>query len=308
VKTSASKLQVNTISLGDCLSLLPHISSSSVQLIVADPPYFNVLEEAWDQQWLQAREYLDWSGRWIDECIRILKPDGLFYVFGQLGKREHVFLHLMSETCQRHQFHDQIIWDRVVGYNERRDSFTPACEMILVLRKTATPKFYKEAVREPYDEETIQAYLKDPRYKDKERRLAHLRKGKFATNLWRVPSLKGSSNEKCGHPSQKPEKLIERIILSSSSPGDLVLDPFMGSGTTACMAQKHRREWLGIELDPTYIAMAEKRLALNLQAEVESSLKQNRKVSGRAKIPTTGQLQFFTPPEQKPASLPGLPS
>jgi site-specific DNA-methyltransferase (adenine-specific) len=250
----------NKILTGDCLVQLPKIPDNSVQLIIADPPYFNVLDESWDRQWPQARAYLDWCARWIDECMRVLKPDGLFYCFGQLGKREHTFLHLMSETCRRHQFHDQIVWDRVVGYNERRDSFTPSCEMILVLRKSPSPKFFKEAVREPYDDKTIQTYLRDPRYKDKERRIAHLRKGKFATNLWSIPSLKGSSREKCGHPSQKPEKLVERIVLSSSSPGDLVLDPFLGSGTTAFVAQKHDRSWLGIELDPAYIAMAKKRL------------------------------------------------
>lgn len=250
----------NQILAGDCLAHLPKLPEASVQLVVADPPYFNVLDESWDRQWAQAREYLDWCARWIDECMRVLRPDGLFYCFGQLGKREHAFLHLMSETCRRHQFHDQIIWDRVVGYNERRDSFTPACEMILVLRKSSSPKFFKEAVRESYDDKTIRAYLKDNRYKDKKRRLAHLEKGKFATNLWSIPSLKGNSREKCGHPSQKPEKLVERIILSSSSPGDLVLDPFLGSGTTAAMAQKHGRDWLGIELDSAYIALAKERL------------------------------------------------
>lgn len=253
-------LPKNKITQGDCLQLLPRIPDRSVQLVIADPPYFNVLDESWDRQWEQSRSYLDWSAKWIGECMRMLKDDGLMYIFGQLGKREHTFLHLMSETCRQHQFHDQIIWDRVVGYNERRDSFTPACEMILVLRKSDSPKFFKEAVREPYDEKTIQTYLKDSRYKDKERRLAYLREGKFATNLWRVPSLKGNSKEKCGHPSQKPEKLIERIVLSSSAPGDLVLDPFLGSGTTAVMAQKLGRSWLGFELDPSYIAIAQSRL------------------------------------------------
>ena len=165
-----------------------------------------------------------------------------------------------AEATRRWQFHDLITWDRVVGYNVRRDSFTPATELILVLRKSAKPKFHKHVVREPYDAKTVAEYLRDPRYKDRAARERHLAAGKFATNLWRIPSLKGNNSEKCGHPSQKPVKLIERIVLSSSDPGDLVLDPFLGSGTTAVVAKKSGRSWIGIESDADYVAMARKRL------------------------------------------------
>jgi len=192
--------------------------------------------------------------------MRILRDDGLLFCFGQLGKREHVFIHLMSTLCKRFQYHDLIIWDRAVGYNERRDSFTPAYEMILVLRKGDHPKFNKEAVREPYDDKTIASYLRDRRYKDRDARLKHLRKGKFSTNIIRIPSLKGSSKEKTGHPSQKPLELITKLILCSTNPGDLVLDPFLGSGTTAVAAQRLGRRWIGIEFAPEYVEMARRRL------------------------------------------------
>jgi site-specific DNA-methyltransferase (adenine-specific) len=192
--------------------------------------------------------------------MRVLRDDGLLYCFGQLGKREHTFLHLMSAATRRWQFHDLITWDRAVGYNERRDSFTPATELMLVLRKSDDPKFNKHAVREPYDAATIKQYMGDKRYKDLDARRKHLEDGKFATNLWRIPSLKGTTKEKCGHPSQKPVKLIERIVLSSSDPGDRVADPFLGSGTTAVAAEKHGRDWLGIEMEAEYIAIAEMRV------------------------------------------------
>lgn len=250
------------------------LDAASAQLIIADPPYFQVLEHEWDQQWPDARAYLDWSLVWLEQGMRVLRDDGLLYCFGQLGKREHTFLHLMSEATRRWQFHDLITWDRVVGYNERRDSFTPATELMLVLRKSDEPKFNKHAVREPYDEATIRQYLKDPRYKDLAARRRHLEEGKFATNLWRIPSLKGNSKEKCGHPSQKPIKLIERIVLSSSEPGDLVLDPFLGSGTTAVVAERHGRRWLGIETDANYIGIAEERL------KQERALAEERKTEG----------------------------
>ena len=246
----------------DALAALRRLETESVQLIIADPPYFQVLGRRWDRQWRTEEDYLQWSLAWLTEAMRGLRADGLLYCFGQLGKREHIFLHLLSEATRHWQFHDLITWDRAVGYNVRRDSFTPATEMILVLRKSARPKFNKSAVREPYDAKTIQEYLRDPRYKNRAARERHLAAGKFATNLWRIPSLKGNNHEKCGHPTQKPEKLIERIVLSSSDAGDLVLDPFLGSGTTAVVAERNGRRWLGIEQSAAYIKLAKKRIAI----------------------------------------------
>lgn len=249
---------------GDCLDILGSLPSNAFQCILADPPYFQVLEDtAWDNAWPDQEAWLDWCLEWIGECRRLLRPDGILYVFGQLGKREHAWLHLCSAAARAAQFHDMIIWDRVVGYNDRADSFTPQYEMALALRKDPAARVYfdKDAVRIPYDEDTIQAYLRDKRYKDKGARETHLRQGKKATNILRVPSLKGASREKVGHPSQKPERLIEMLLLSSSRPGDLVLDPFLGSGTTALVAERHARDWVGVEIDEAYLSMARTRLS-----------------------------------------------
>lgn len=245
------------------MQVMASLPSNCTRLVVADPPYFNVLcDEAWDTSWKTEDEYLDWTLQWIKFAMRLLVPGGLLYCFGQVGKREHVFLHLMSKVSITHQFHDLVVWDRVVGYNDRRDSWTPAYEMALVLRKEgAQPYFDKDAVREPYDATTIARYARDKRYKNPEARMEHLQKGKYATNLWRVPSLKGAGREKVGHPSQKPLALVERIIRSSSLSGDTVLDPFLGSGTTAVAAQRLGRRWIGIEQCPDYVAMARKRLS-----------------------------------------------
>lgn len=255
-------MKTNRIIHGDALAELQKLPDAAAQAIIADPPYFNVLEnEAWDTQWKTAADYLAWCEQWVAESMRVLRDDGLCFIFGQLGKREHAFLHLMSRLSQQHQFHDLIIWDRAVGYDERRDSFTPQYEMVLVLRKGERVKFNKDAVRIPYDAETITKYLKDKRYKDKDARRKHLEAGKFATNILRVPSLKGASKEKCGHPSQKPLDLIEKLIACATDEGDLVLDPFLGSGTTAAAAKNLNRRWIGIERDPAYIQIAEQRLA-----------------------------------------------
>ena len=256
-------MEQNRLIHGDCIKELPSLPSGCSRLVIADPPYFQVLvNEGWDNQWRGMSDYLEWTMKWLSECMRILRRDGLLYCFGQLGKREHVMVHLMSEATKRWQFHDLIIWDRAVGYNERSDSFTPAYEMILVLRhRGAKPYFDKKAVREPYDSKTIAVYVKDKRYKNIENRLAHLRRGKYATNLWRIPSLKGASKEKAGHPSQKPLALVERIVSSSSRSGDLVVDPFMGSGTTAIAAEKLGRRWVGIEASKRYCQLTQERLA-----------------------------------------------
>lgn len=255
-------LRTNRVLGGDCIALLKKLPEDSVRLCIADPPYFNVLtKEDWDTAWTSPDEYLTWTTRWMEAAMRVLLPGGLLYCFGQLGKREHVFLHLMSEAAREYCFHDLIIWDRAVGYNNRGDSFTPAYEMILVLRKNgAAPYFDKSAVREEYSVQQQELYARDKRYKNSAARLEHLRQGKFATNLWRIPSLKGAAKEKIGHPSQKPEALIERIIVSSSAPGDLVIDPFLGSGTTAVVAQKLKRRWIGIEKNKDYAKMARARI------------------------------------------------
>lgn len=252
----------NEILCGDALQLLWTLPEGSARLVVADPPYCKVLcGQSWDNQWPDAESYLAWSARWMVGALQVLMPGGLLYCFGQVGKREHVWLHLLSQAARGWTFHDLIIWDRCVGYNERRDSFTPAYEMILVLRKDGAPPYFdKDAVREPYDARTIREYSRDRRYKNRAARLAHLKRGKYATNLWRVPSLKGQSKERVGHPSQKPLALIERIVLSSSAPGDLVLDPFLGSGTTAVACEKYGRNWLGIEASTEYCTMAQTRI------------------------------------------------
>lgn len=258
--------------VGDVLASLDAIRDKRYQLIVADPPYFQVLKkEGWDNQWKDQDEYLNWTESWAAKCDQVLKDDGLFYVFGQVGKREHVWLHVCSMLTRKMQFHDMLIWDRAVGYNDRQDSFTPQYEMVLVLRKKGSTKTYfdKNAVRISYGEETIQDYLRDKRYKDKVAREKHLRAGKYATNIIRIPSLKGSSKEKAGHPSQKPFALIEALVKSSSRPGDHVLDPFLGSGTTAVACESLGRNWDGIEISEDYVSICRKRLA---DAEPDNAL------------------------------------
>lgn len=248
--------------LGDAIVELVKVQDRSVQAVIADPPYFNVDgDDHWGGDQETEESYLRWCDHWVFEAMRVLKDDGLCFIFGQPGKREQGFIHLASMLIKKYQFHDLIVWDRAVGYNERQDSFTSQYEMILVLRKSDKVKFNKGAVRIPYDKKTIETYLKDKRYKNMSARKAHLNKGKKATNILRVPSLKGASKEKCGHSKQKPLALIKMLVACSSDPGDTVLDPFLGSGTTAIAAESQKRFWIGIERRPDYLSIANHRLA-----------------------------------------------
>jgi len=261
------------IILGDTLAVLPTLAAGRFQTIIADPPYFQVqTTEAWDNAWASPEAYQDWTVAWVTACRRVLRPDGLLYIFGQLGKREHVWLHVCSRLAHVMQFHDMIVWDRAVGYNERSDSFTPQYELVLVLHtgEAVAPYFDKSAVRLPYDQATIERYMRDKRYRDRAARARQLALGKYATNLLRVPSLKGSSREKVGHPTQKPIALIRHLIAASSRPGDEILDPFLGSGTTAVAARELGRRWVGIEQSPAYAEMARTRLATPIQTDDRS--------------------------------------
>ncbi len=263
----------NQVLHGDCIEILPTLTSASARLVIADPPYFNVLvDQSWDTAWPTEAEYLAWTARWIAAAMQVLVPGGLLYCFGQVGKREHAMLHLMSQATQLWTFHDLLIWDRAVGYSNRRDSWNPAYEMALVLRKDgAPPLFNKGEVRELYSKQTIAQYSRDKRYKDAAARSKHLSRGKYATNLWRIPSLKGASGEKVGHPSQKPLRLIERIVRACSAPGELVVDPFLGSGTTAVACHKMDRRWIGIEQDTHFVQMARARLGQEARPEAAAT-------------------------------------
>src|SRR5580704_2102998 len=101
------KLGNGIIHHGDVLNVLNEYDENQFQLIIADPPYFQVLlEHEWDNIWKNEQEYLDWTREWVKSCKRVLRHDGLLYIFGQLGKREHIWLHVCSMLASDMQFHD----------------------------------------------------------------------------------------------------------------------------------------------------------------------------------------------------------
>ena len=252
--------RLNQIIQADAHETLRILPPGLAQAVIADPPYYRVFNASWDNQWASQDDYLDWTLAWVDAAMRVLRNDGLLFLFGQRGKREHVFIHVASALYRQFQYHDTVIWDRVVGYNTRRDSFDPAFEEIRPQEERLS-QIPQGAAPYPYPPDMIERYARDKRYTDPTARRRHLEQGKYYRNILSVPSLRGSSREKCGHPTQKPVALIKDLVLASTNPGDVVLDPFFGSGTTGVAADSLGRRWLGIEQDPRYVKMAEQRLA-----------------------------------------------
>lgn len=241
----------------DLFEVLPFLPAQSVDLIFADPPYnltktFNefLFEET------SLAEYEIWLEQWVSQLVRLLKPTGSIYICGDW--RSSTPIH---RVLDRHfVVQNRITWEREKGRGAK-SNWKNSSEDIWFA--TVSPKYtfnvdevsLKRRVMAPY---TAGGQPKDWQESDSGRfRLTH------PSNLWSdltVPFW--SMPENTDHPTQKPEKLLAKIILASSNPGEVVFDPFLGSGTTSVVAKKLGRRFFGVELDLTYACLAEKRLEL----------------------------------------------
>jgi DNA modification methylase len=225
---------------GDALDVLPQISSASVHLVCTDPPYnlgkdygTMVDRKAWD-------EYEQFTRAWLTECARILRSDGSLYVF--MGTRFIARLYMILEEMD-FLFNGWITWHYTQGMG-RTIGFSPRHEDILYFTKSVDYTFNLDAVRIP------QKYYRE----------RNNMRGANPGDVWTFSHVHYSNPEREDHPTQKPEALIERIVRASSNENDIVLDPFVGSGTTARVAQALNRRYIGIDVTPEYIALAEQRL------------------------------------------------
>ena len=226
--------------VGDALDVLPQIPSASVHLVCADPPYnlgkdygAGVDKRAWN-------EYEQFTHAWLAECHRILRDDGSLYVF--MGVRFIARLYLILEEMG-FLFNGWITWHYTQGTG-RTIGFSPRHEDILYFTKSTDYTFNLDPVRIP------QKYYRE----------RNNMRGANPGDVWAFSHVHYSNPEREDHPTQKPEALIERIVRASSNENDIVLDPFVGSGTTARVAQALNRRYIGIDITPEYIAMAERRL------------------------------------------------
>ena len=238
---------------GDCLAELKKLPSASVDLVFADPPYNLQLggnlsrpdqsavagvEDDWDK-FDSFAAYDAFCSVWLAEARRILKPDGALWVIGSYHN-----IYRLGRIIQDLDFWllNDVVWRKTNPMpNFRGRRFTNAHETLIWAARS-------QSSRHTFNYEAMKALNDDVQMRSD----------------WELPICTGAERLKTdgrkAHPTQKPESLLARVILASTNRGDLILDPFFGSGTTGAVARRLNRHFIGIEQDPTYAALARKRI------------------------------------------------
>ncbi len=267
------------VQTGDCLQLLAELPAQSVDLVFADPP-FNIGYEydLYDDR--RAREdYLAWTERWLAGCLRVLKPTGSFFV--AIGD-EYAAEHKVRMDQLGLSLRNWIVWHYTFGVNCKKKFNRSHAHIFYYVVDPNRFTFNPEPVRVPSARMTTYAdrranpvgklpddtWVLRPQESDQ-----HFQ---AEADTWYVPRVCGTFKERLQHPCQMPEAVLERIIQVASNPGDLVLDPFAGSGTTLAAAKKLGRRCLGFELSEVYADGVRKRLQ-----GIEFGAEPPKKVAGR---------------------------
>jgi site-specific DNA-methyltransferase (adenine-specific) len=254
---AAAQLHNQTINQ-DLFEILDWLPLGFVDLLFIDPPYN--LTKSFGAESFQGRslsEYQTWLESWLPRLLKVLKPTGSVYICGDW--RSAAAIHLVAEKYLT--VRNCITWEREKGRGAKAnwkncaeniwfctasDRYTFNLDAVKLKRRVIAP--YTDRNGDPKDWQKTS----DGNY-----RLTH------PSNLWTDITIPfWSMPENTDHPTQKPEKLLAKLILASSNPGDLVFDPFLGAGTTSVVAKKTDRRYVGVELDPLYCCLAEKRLAI----------------------------------------------
>lgn len=251
------------------LQWLKSLQDESIDMIFADPPY-NIKKADWDKFDSQ-EEYIKWSLQWISEASRILKPTGSLYICGFseiLADLKHPAMRYFS-GCK------WLIWHYRNKANLGND-WGRSHESILHLRKTKKFALNVDEIRIPYGSHT----LKYPTHPQSES--SQYSNGKKTNPVWtpnplgakpkdvfEVPTTCNGMGEKTKHPTQKPEELLRKLVLASSKVGDVILDPFSGSGTTLVVAEQLQRLWIGCEMNEEYNSWAINRIDHVCQQPIE---------------------------------------
>lgn len=255
-------IQPFTLIYADALSALANFDAESVDLIFADPPYFlsnggftvksgkmaSVDKGEWDQS-RGFNEEIEFHRTWISECLRLLKPNGSLFVSGTYHS---IFKcgFLLQELGAR--IVNDIAWFKPNGAPALAGrNFTASHETLIWATKGQGSKHtfnYSESKSWSAPNDII------------------LREGKQMRSVWSIPTTPSREKLLGKHPTQKPVELLERIVRLCSKPGDLVLDPFCGSGTTGVVSVSHGRKFIGIDLDQDYIELSRGRISQAYEA------------------------------------------
>ncbi|MEM9717290.1 MAG: site-specific DNA-methyltransferase [Pseudomonadota bacterium] len=289
----AAGLPLDTIVVGDCIETMAALPENSVDLIFADPPYnlqlkgdlhrpdnskVDAVDDHWDQ-FDSFRAYDEFTRAWLTEAQRILKADGAIWVIGSYHNIFRVGAELQNAGFW---IMNDVIWRKTNPMpNFRGARLTNAHETMIWASKSekSKPTFNYEALKSLND-------------------------GVQMRSDWLLPictgheRLKNKDGDKA-HPTQKPESLLHRVIVGSTNPGDVILDPFFGTGTTGAVAKKLGRHFIGIEREADYIEVAEKRLSKIRKWDRESlQVSQSKRAEPRVPFGQLVERGMLRPGEQ----------
>jgi site-specific DNA-methyltransferase (adenine-specific) len=267
---------------GDSFAWLSSLEAESVDLVFADPPY-NIKKADWDNFESQ-EQYITWSIGWIAQASRVLKPSGSMYVCG--------FSEILADIrlpASRYFKHCRwLVWHYKNKANLGKD-WGRSHESIIHFRKADSPKLNIDDIRIPYGAHTLK-YPSHPQAttsaygKGRERERANWvpnQKGAKPKDVFDIPTTCNGMGEKTPHPTQKPEELLRKLILASSAPGELVVDPFSGSGTSLVVAEQLHRRWMGCDLNAQYNQWAIERIENVQRKTIEEWIDHDRRVAER---------------------------
>ncbi|OQX98549.1 MAG: hypothetical protein B6I24_05010 [Bacteroidetes bacterium 4572_128] len=270
----------NKLILGDNLEIMKNLPSESIDLIYIDPPFFSNRNYAviWNDKgevasfkdiWSGGIEtYINWLYERVEEMYRLLKPTGSFYLHCDWHAFAEIKVYILDRVFGKNNFRNQIIWKYFKPHSSKK-KYPNNHDLIFFYTKSDNYIFNYEEILVDYDEKAKKRYDKidedGKRYKiynnkkNGEKRIAYMKKGK-PTYILEIPFVQGTAKERIGYPTQKPEKLLERIILASSNEGDIVADFFLGGGTTISVAEKLNRNWIGVDSSVAAVKITENRL------------------------------------------------
>lgn len=232
----------------DCLSPegLPSIPDGTADAVITDPPY-NIDVANWDN----IPDFLNWFDGWLDEAWRLLKPTGTLWTFCSQQYAAHIDLKLQK----RGKVLNRVVWCYDNGQRQAEKQLCMGYEMAFWVAKGDEWTFDLDATRDG----VVWEGKRTKRHANGHVTVTEPHPlGRRPLDVWNVPRLTGDKGN--GHPSPKPLRLIGRCVSACTKPGDLVVDPFLGSGTTAEACYRLGRRCIGMEREPKYIAIAKSRL------------------------------------------------
>lgn len=253
-------MEKNKIHKKDAIKFLNSIDEQSIDLAIIDPPY-NMSKADWDTFKTQD-EFLQFTYKWIDALIPTLKETGSLYVFNTPFNSAYILQYLVEKGLV---FQNWLTWDKRDGFNSSKKRYTHGQETILFFTKSKKYTFNADDIRIPYEStDRIKHAQKKGILKNGKRWFPNPN-GRLVGEVWHIVSERHKNKvdgklKKFEHLTPKPVEMIDRMVLASSNKGDLVLDCFVGSGTTAVSAKKLGRDFICADNNAEYVALANKRL------------------------------------------------